>query len=152
MFQIHPRPCRSVTVPLIHPNPFTSIPTHSHRSDALHTHQSLQYSYQNLHTPLNPLTPMSGPPHPTKALHTYIRLSIPILGPLTIPWLSAPTKVPVPGSPHPPQTLHTYPKPSISPYTIQISSKSPYTSIHTHQRSSIPTKAFNTHLRPSIPN
>ena len=55
--------------------PSPPIPIRNHTSDALHTHQSLQYPSQTLHTHLKPLTPIAGPPHPTKALTPYPTLA-----------------------------------------------------------------------------
>ena len=79
----HPRPTYTSHLdqfqyPFTHLKPFLPIPIRNHTSDALHTHQSLQYPSQTLHTHLKPLTPIAGPPHPTKAL-------TPISGP---PYLS----------------------------------------------------------------
>ena len=66
---------------LIHPKAFTSISTHSYTSNALHTHQSLQYPYQILRTHLKPFTPSLGYPHPPKALYTHLTPSAPTQGP-----------------------------------------------------------------------
>ena len=82
----HPRPSISVPGP-----PSTSILIQSHPSDALHTHQSLQYPSQALHTHLKPFTFILGTPYPTKALHTHTRPSIPFLGLHTIHWPFTPT-------------------------------------------------------------
>ena len=67
-----------------HLRPFISIPAHSNTSDALDTQRSLQYPFQDLHAHLKPHTPISGLPQLTKALHTHIRSSIPILSSHTI--------------------------------------------------------------------
>ena len=72
-YSVPPRPSRSPP----HPTP---IPTRSLPSEAPHTHKSLKYPSQALHTYLKPFTLISGPPHPPKALHTHLRYSMPILG------------------------------------------------------------------------
>ena len=76
--------------PHFHLKPFIPIPIRFHTSNAPHTHQSLQYPSQTLHTHLKPLTPIAGPPHPTKARY-LLTLSCPLS-----PYSSLPCPLPFP--------------------------------------------------------
>ena len=108
-FHTNPRPFRSVQVsPPTHPRPFIPMLIHSHTSDALHIHQSLQYLSQALHLSLKLHTPISGTPHPTKAFQTHIRPSLAL-------YIHPQPSTHVPGSPHTPQTPYTHSRPSIPP-------------------------------------
>ena len=128
---------------LTHPRPCIPMSTHFHTSNALHTHQSLQYSSQALHIHLKPLAPISVPLHPTKALHTHIRSSIPILGLNTIPWSFTPTLNP----PYQSQALFTHPR---SLRLIPDLSYHPRPSKSVPGLLPLPSQPIHTHLRPSI--
>ena len=124
--------------------------THSHTSDPLHTHQSLQYLPQALHTHLKPRKPISGSRHSTKALHNNIRPSIHILGPYTIPWPFTPTL----GPPHQSQALLTHPRPPIlipNPPYYTRPSRSVLEPFHTHPNPFTPTQCSPYPPKPSIP-
>ena len=71
--------------------PITSKLTHSPPSEVLHSHQSLQYTPQALHTHLRLFIPIPGSPYPPKALHANLR-------PITL----------ISGPPHPPKALHAH--------------------------------------------
>ena len=83
--------------PLTHLRRFTPIPTHSHPSKAVHTHQSLYYQYQDLFTHLKSFKPF-------QALHTHLNLFTPTqaLNTLLKPF------IPILGPPRPPKDCHTY--------------------------------------------
>ena len=99
----------------------TPIPTLSHSSENLHTHQSLQYISQgfNAHlrpypsqvliTLLKPFTPISGLSHQSRALHTHLRASTP-----TQSHSYASKELHCPSLPphHPSLVFYTYPTPS----------------------------------------
>ena len=108
--------------PLTNSSPVTPIPTHSHTSEALLTHQSLQYPYQIFHT---------HPSHPNKTLHTHIRPSLPIIGLHTI---TCPFKTTL-GPPPQSQVLLPHPRPSYPTQTFHTTLCHPdqfQEPLHTH--------------------
>ena len=64
-------------IQIISRSPYTPIPTQVHPSEALYTHQGLQYPSPSIHTHLKPFKPILGPPHRPKAPHTHLRPSTP---------------------------------------------------------------------------
>ena len=99
-----------------HPRPCIPMSTHFLTANALHIYQSLQYPSQALHTHLKPCTPISGNPHPTKALDgSYQALqthSWPLHFSLAI-YIHPRPSIPVQGLPYLPQTRYTHPRRSI---------------------------------------
>ena len=137
MFHIHLRPSRSVSVP---PHQSKPLHTHSHTSEALLTHQSLQYPYQILHT---------HPSHPNKTLHTHIRPSLPIIGLHTI---TCPFKTTLGPPPHS-QVLLTHLRPSYPTQTFLTTLCHPdqfQEPLHTHPNPFTPIRSRSYPPKPSI--
>ena len=135
----------SSSTPHFHLKPFIPIPIRFHTSNDPHTHQSLQYPSQILHTHLKSLTPIAGPPHPTKALTCISGLLYLILSLQTIPWSFTHNLGP-PTQSHTSDSLHTH-------QNLQY----PYQILHTHLKPLTPisgpphpNKTLHTHIRPSI--
>ena len=132
----HPRPSRSVLIPA---NPPKAIHTHSNPSPHI---QCPPYpSKPSIPIPqLNPFSLISDCPHPTKALYTHTRPSIPTLGPHAIPWpFTPPTRTPIPTLSHSSENLHTH-------QSLQYISQG----FNAHQRP-YPSQVLITHLRPFTP-
>ena len=112
----HPRP--SIRVPgstrpdlSYHPEPFRSVPAPiPHPFQPTHTHLSSPYLPK-------PSLPISGPPHPPKAVHTQFKSSTPSQS-----------------QSHPPKALYTI----LRPFTLISCHPHPPKALHTHIRHSMP--------------